>query len=125
MLFCVSGETVDMDISPTNSTPTSETSNSLTGTPVSHALSHATNTSATPVVAPSELATCTNIPNTLPRLSSHQNILSGGISTTGVGNSTGSSIISCQSAPYTTLTGYYIRTFTLLIRETLFLLHFL
>lgn len=110
-----------MDISPTNSTPTSETSNSLTGTPVSHALSHAINTSGTTIVTPSELTTCINLPNTLPRLSSHQNTLSGGITTSAVvGNTTGSSIIPCQTAPYTTLAGYYISSYTLLITSTIF-----
>lgn len=81
-----------MDISPENSTPTSETSNSLTNTPIT--ISHTLSAAGTPVIVPSELTTCTNLPNTLPRLSSNPNILSGGMVTTGAGNFSESTILS-------------------------------
>lgn len=99
-----------MDISPENSTPTSETSNSLTNTPIT--ISHTLSAAGTSIVVPSELTSCTNLPNSLPRLSSNPNILSGGgggIVTTGVSNSSGSSIMSSQTLTYTTVAGCYVQ----------------
>lgn len=88
------GETVDMDISPAESTPTSETSNSLTGTPIT------LNAAGTGV--PSELMTTTSSSNMLPRITLHPNMANTALVTTAVGVPSGSSIMSYQSTAFTT-----------------------
>lgn len=55
-----------MDISPGDSTPTSEASYSLTGTPTTHGSGNQHNDQALP-------STTVGLPNALPRLASHPN----------------------------------------------------
>ena len=59
-------DNADMDISPGDSTPTSEASYSLTGTPTTHGGGNQHNDQALP-------STTVGLPNALPRLASHPN----------------------------------------------------
>lgn len=70
-MFCFAiparlADNADMDISPGDSTPTSEASYSLTGTPTAHGGSNQHNEQALP-------STTVGLPNALPRLASHPN----------------------------------------------------